>query len=133
MTRKENVVLDRIHIAVEAAQEKQAGRLELLDLRGVSGITDYFLICDGKSQRQVQAIVEQIDQRLRAVKARPNHIEGDRNAEWVLMDYLDFVIHVFTRDRRDFYGLEKLWSDAPRLDLVPSGNTDGTASRRSGP
>ena len=125
MRRKENVVLDRIHAAVEAAQEKQAGRLELLDLRGFSGITDYFLICDGNSQRQVQAIVEQIDQRLRTVKARPDHIEGNRDAEWVLMDYLDFVIHVFTRERREFYGLEKLWSDAPRLDLAPARSTAG--------
>jgi ribosome-associated protein len=112
------VILERLSTAAEAALEKQAGDLEVLDLRRLSGVTDFFLICDGSSQRQVQAIVEEIDLRLRQRKVRPDHLEGSDGSDWVLMDYLDFVVHVFTRDRREFYGLEKLWSDAPRLDLA---------------
>jgi ribosome-associated protein len=75
----------------------------------------------------VEAIVEAIDARLRARRVRPDHVEGEDDARWVLMDYLDFVIHVFTADRRDFYGLEQLWADAPRLAVAPA----GAASRRS--
>lgn len=118
MTAPDAAILERLSVAVEAALEKQAGDLEVLDLRRLSGVTDFFLICDGSSQRQVQAIVEEIDLRLRRRKVRPDHLEGSDGSDWVLMDYLDFVVHVFTRDRREFYGLEKLWSDAPRLDLA---------------
>ena len=128
LTATEAVILDHIRIAADAAADKQAGSVQVLDLRRLSGVTDYFLICDGSSQRQVQAIVEEIDRRLRESHVRPDHLEGGQDTEWVLMDYLDFVIHVFTRDRREFYGLEKLWSDAPRLELSEI-TTEGAARR----
>jgi ribosome-associated protein len=109
---------DRLREAVAAALDKKAEGIEVLDLRGLSGITDYFIICHGASARQVQAIVDEIDRRLRAARVHPGHIEGAHEAGWVLMDYLDFVVHVFNRDRRSFYALEKLWADAPRVDLA---------------
>lgn len=112
-------------IAAEAARDKKAEGIELLDLRGMNTVTGYFLICHGNSQRQVKAIVDEIDRRLREHKRRPSHSEGVQAAEWVLIDYIDFVVHVFTRDRRTFYGLEKLWAEAPRLKLPP---TEATAS-----
>lgn len=130
MTRKDDAVLRRLRIAADAALEKQAEGVEALDLRRMSGITDYFLICHGSSRRQVDAIVEEIDRRLRAQKVRPDHVEGTAEAEWVLLDYLDFVVHVFTADRRDYYGLEKLWSDAPRLELAAAGTARSRRSRR---
>jgi len=127
---KAEKVLDRIQLVVDAAQEKKADGLEVLDLRDLSGITDFFVICEGGSKRQVKAIVDEIDARLRKERVRPGHLEGDRDAEWILMDYIDFVVHVFTRDKRSFYGLEKLWADAPRLDIAPAGSTAGTKRSR---
>jgi len=91
----------------------------VLDLRGRSDVTDYFLICHGNSERQVRAIVETIEERLdRELGRRPSHVEGGRGAsDWILMDYIDFVVHVFLEDRRQFYRLERLWGDAPSVDL----------------
>jgi len=90
----------------------------LLDLRGLSDFTDYFLICHGQSERQVLAIVDHIEERLaREAGRRPQHVEGRRGGDWVLMDYVDFVVHVFREERRDFYRLERLWGDAPTIDL----------------
>lgn len=90
----------------------------VLDLRGLSDVTDFFLICHGTSDRQVLAIVDSIEERLRRkCDLRPSHVEGRRSADWILMDYFDFVIHVFREDRRDFYRLERLWGDARSIDL----------------
>ena len=111
-------VPERLRTAVAAALEKKAEGMEVLDLRGLSGITDYFVICHGSTARQVQAIVDEIDRRLGEGRIHPNHVEGRGEAGWILMDYLDFVVHVFTDDRRSFYALERLWADAPRLDLL---------------
>ena len=108
----------RLREAVAAALEKKAEGMEVLDLRGLSGITDYFVICHGATSRQVQAIVDEVDRRLGQGRIYPDHVEGSRDAGWVLMDYLDFVVHVFTNDRRSFYALERLWADAPRLDFL---------------
>ena len=105
-------VLER---AVEAALDKKARQLVVLDLRGLSDVTDYFLICHGTSTRQVQSISNSIEEVLREIKRRPKHIEGYTRGEWVLMDYIDLVVHVFVEEKRLYYALEKLWSDAPRL------------------
>ncbi len=96
-----------------AAEEKLAGKVTVLDLRGLASFTDYFLICHGRSKRQVQAIADQVMDSLRDEKQRPLSVEGYRLAEWILIDYGDFVVHVFSESRREFYGLERLWSDAP--------------------
>ena len=105
-------VLER---AVAAALDKKARDLVVLDLRGLSDVTDYFLICHGTSTRQVQSISNSIEEALREMKRRPKHIEGYTRGEWVLMDYIDLVVHVFVEEKRLYYALEKLWSDAPRL------------------
>ena len=101
-----------------------------MDLRGLSDVTDYFLICHGSSDRQVLAIVDSIEEQLRhEFKRRPSHVEGRRSGDWVLMDFIDFVIHVFHEDRRQFYRLESLWGDAPSIDvsgLSPTAVDDGS-------
>ena len=126
-----NVVLFR---SVEAALDKQAGDPVVLDLRGLSDVTDYFLICHGSSDRQVLAIVDSIEKRLRSeLECRPSHVEGRRSGDWVLMDFIDFVVHVFREDRRQFYRLERLWGDAPSVDVSELSPTpvDRGSSRQS--
>ena len=104
-------------LAVEAALDKKAEELVVLDLRNISDVTDYFVICHGTSDRQVQTISESIEERLiREQRAKPASVEGRRVAEWILMDYIDFVVHVFVAGKREFYRLERLWGDAPSLD-----------------
>jgi ribosome-associated protein len=103
----------------------------VLDLRGKSDVTDHFVICHGTSERQVAAIADGIQERLqRSLHRRPSHVEGQRSAEWVLLDYVDFVVHVFVKEKREFYRLERLWGDAESIDLRPW--TRGAAERRSG-
>jgi len=90
----------------------------VLDLRGLCHFTDYFVICHGGSSRQVLAIADAIEERLFADgRRKPKHVEGRRVADWVLMDFIDVVVHVFVDEKREFYGLERLWGDAPRVAL----------------
>jgi len=104
--------------AVAAAQEKKAQEIVLLDLQEVAGFTDYFLICHGSSNRQVQAISDEVDRQLSRAGLQPAHVEGYNHAEWVLMDYVDFVVHVFSEKARSFYDLERLWRTARRLPVA---------------
>ena len=104
-------------IAARAAMEKKAEGLSLLDLRGLSDVTDYFLVCHGRSSRQVQSIAENIEHALREQRRRPGHVEGQARAEWILMDYFDFVVHIFTRETRGFYALERLWGRAEEISV----------------
>ena len=103
--------------AVEAARSKKATGLVVLDLRKTGGFTDYFLICTGANPRQVHAIADAVEMALKARKVKPTHFEGYERAEWVLLDYFDFVVHVFSPGARSFYGLERLWGNAARIDL----------------
>jgi ribosome-associated protein len=103
----------RAREVVAAAEDRKALDLRILQLSGVSTFTDYFLICSGRNPRQVQAIADAVEEKLRAARVRPLHIEGYTNAQWVLLDYGDVVVHIFDEERRGFYGLERLWSDAP--------------------
>ncbi|HEX2253358.1 MAG TPA: ribosome silencing factor [Thermoanaerobaculia bacterium] len=105
----------RVREAVTAADDRKAVELKVLDLAKVTDFTDYFLICSGTSDRQVQAIADAVDERLRAEKVRPLHREGMSTGHWVLLDYGDFIVHVFDEETRRFYGLERLWSDAPEV------------------
>jgi len=92
----------------------------VLDLRGLSDFTDHFVICHGSSNRQVLAIAEAIEERLsEELDLEPDHVEGRRQGEWVLLDYIDFVVHVFVKEKRSFYALERLWGDAPRVEQPP--------------
>lgn len=103
---------DRVRGAVGAALDRKAQDLKVLNLGQVSDFTDYFLICSGTSERQVQAISEAIQESLAAEGVRPLHVEGQRAGNWVLLDYGDLVAHVFQAEPREFYGLERLWADA---------------------
>jgi ribosome-associated protein len=109
---------DELKIAARAAFDKKAQHVTVLDLRKGQAFTDWFLICTGQTMRQVKAIAEAIEDSLRKASARPSHVEGSSGAEWVLMDYFDFVVHVFTPDTREFYALERLWGSAERLELT---------------
>jgi ribosome-associated protein len=100
------------------AADKKAIDIVGLDLRGVAGYTDFFLICSGGSDRQTKAIHDGIHEGMKKQHdTLPRRVEGVSEARWILMDYLDCVVHVFTPDTRDYYRLEQLWGDVPRLDL----------------
>lgn len=103
--------------AVQGAFDKKAEKLELLDLRGGLAFTDFFIICTGNNIRQVQAIADGIQESLRKDGVRPALIEGYQRAEWILLDYFDFIVHIFTPATRDFYALERLWGDAKRIEV----------------
>jgi len=103
----------RCREVVAAAEERKAYDLRVLQLGEVTSFTDYFLICSGTSGRQVQAIADAVQQAMKAESVRPLQVEGYKNGRWVLMDYGDFVVHIFDEETRTFYGLERLWSDAP--------------------
>ena len=103
--------------AVHAARDKKALDLRVLDLRPVDGFTDFFVICSGKNVRQVQAIADAVEDALRQEQVKPAHVEGFERAVWVLLDYFDFVVHVFSSERREFYALERLWGSAARVPL----------------
>ena len=116
--RKASVrVPDQVTAAVQAAFDKKAEKLELLDLRDGLAFTDFFIICTGNNVRQVQAIADGIQEALRENGVRPALIEGYNRAEWILLDYFDFIVHIFTPATRDFYALERLWGDAKRIEV----------------
>lgn len=103
--------------AIAAAQDKKATAVTVLDLRKTGAFTDYFLICSGANPRQVHAIADGVEEALKAKKVRPTHVEGYQRAEWILLDYFDFVVHVFSTNARQFYGLERLWGEATRTEI----------------
>ena len=103
--------------AVRAALDKKGQDVVVLDLRDTPAFTDFFVLCSGLNPRQVKAIADAVEETLRASKVRPAHVEGYDRAEWVLMDFFHFIVHVFTPQTRTFYGLERLWGDAERLNM----------------
>jgi ribosome-associated protein len=107
--------------AVRAALDKKASDVVILDLRGTPAFTDFFVLCSGQSTRQVKAIVDAVEETLRAAKVRPAHVEGYDRAEWILMDYFTFIVHVFTPQTRAFYSLERLWGNAERTEVTEEG------------
>ena len=100
--------------AARAAAAKQAEHIAILDVHGLIVITDYFVICSGVTERQVRTIVEEIEKALRDLGRKPVRREGETEKRWVLLDYVDLVVHVFTEQEREYYDLERLWGDAPR-------------------
>jgi ribosome-associated protein len=108
---------EQVKIVAAAAEDKKASDVTVLKLIGVTTFTDYFVICSANSSRQVQSIADEIEDSLRSKKVRPLHVEGRTNAEWVLMDYGTFIVHVFNEKSRQFYDLERLWRDAEKVDL----------------
>jgi len=117
--RKATRLPAQISDAIAAAEDKQAHDLVVLDLRSAAGFTDYFVICSGTNPRQIRAIADAVMEALAQSGAKPAHIEGYDRSEWVLIDYFDFIVHVFARETRLFYGLERLWGNAERIELDP--------------
>jgi ribosome-associated protein len=111
-------VPDAVRTALRAAFDKKAQRVTLMDLRAAHAFTDMFVVCSGATNRQVKAIVDGIEDALRKQQVRTSHVEGLERAEWVLLDYFDFVVHVFTPATREFYDLERLWGSAEILEVL---------------
>ena len=102
--------------AARAAASKKAERIVILDVSRQLVITDHFLICNGNTERQVRSIADEVEKQLSASHSvKPARREGERESRWVVLDYIDFVVHVFHREDRDYYELERLWSDAPTV------------------
>lgn len=107
-----------LQLAVKSAADKKALNMTALDLREIASFTEFFVIANGTNQRQVQAIADEINEQLRKqMNRKPVRVEGYSSAEWVLLDYGDFIFHIFDKDARDFYDLERLWRDARKVDL----------------
>lgn len=121
---------ERICTALRSASDKKALDLVVLDLRAIASFTDYFLITSGTNPRQVQAIADEIVEQLKKQGTRAARVEGYATAEWVLVDYGDFVVHVFEEKSRRFYDLERLWRDAARVELPPEFASAGDSSLR---
>jgi ribosome-associated protein len=109
--------LDLVRRAAHAALSKKAHDLIALDLRDLEGVSDYFFICSAGSDVQVKAVAEAVEEKLREVGARPWHIEGLEGRRWVLLDYVEMVVHVFHQKTREYYMLDRLWGDARSVDL----------------
>jgi ribosome-associated protein len=113
---KKNELKKQISAAIQACLDKKAEELSILEMeKGAGAFTDYFVLCSGTNPRQIQAISDEVELRLEHAGLRPTHIEGYNQAEWILIDYVDFVVHVFSEKARKFYDLERLWKTAKRL------------------
>jgi ribosome-associated protein len=111
---------------VSIMMDKKAEQVVVLKLKGISEVTDFLVICHGNSTRQNSAISDEIQRNLKKrYKARPFGVEGEREADWILLDYIDFVVHIFSEDVRRRYALEKLWMDARRYDFYPAQESKG--------
>ena len=108
----------QVDLAVAAAESKQAVNLVVLDLRKTAGFTDFFVIASGTNSRQVRAIADAVMESLAKKGAKPAYVEGYDRSEWILLDYFDFIVHVFGQERRVFYDLERLWGNADRIELT---------------
>ena len=104
---------------LDLAIDKKAGRIVIFDVRGLSSLTDFFIVCHGNSEAQVKAIVDNIR---KGTENKPRHLEGYENQNWILLDYFDIVVHVFKKDERDYYELERLWADAPMKEINDEGS-----------
>jgi ribosome-associated protein len=103
--------------AIAAAEDKKAADIVLLDLRKAAGFADYFLICSGGNARQIRAIADSIVEAVASDGAKPAHVEGYERSDWILLDYFEFVVHIFGQETRLFYSLERLWGNAERVEL----------------
>jgi ribosome-associated protein len=107
----------QVAAAIQACLDKKAEELSILEMeKGSGAFTDYFVLCSGTNPRQVQAIADEVELRLKSAGLRPTQVEGYKQAEWILVDYVDFVVHVFSEKARKFYDLERLWKAARRLE-----------------
>src|SRR3989442_7714063 len=114
--RKTERLPQQIAWAIAAAEDKKANGLVVLDLRKASGFTDYFVICSGQNARQIRAIADAVTETLASHAAKPAHVEGYERSEWVLLDYFDFIVHIFAPETRLFYGLYPPCANAERIE-----------------
>ena len=115
---KKSELRKQVADAIQACLDKKAEELSILEMEKRSGaFTDYFVLCSGTNPRQVQAIADEVELRLKASGVRPTQVEGYKQGEWILVDYVDFVVHVFSEKARKFYDLERLWKSAKRMEL----------------
>src|SRR5690348_12131005 len=131
---KKNDLKTQVTGAIAACVEKKAEDISVLQMEKDSGaFTDYFVVCSGTNPRQIQAISDEVEQRLKKAGLYPAHVEGYRQAEWVLLDYVDFVVHIFSESARKYYDLERLWKSAKKMEInelsAPSRRTT-TAKRK---
>ena len=113
---------DEVKLAITCASEKKAFHIVAIDLREIASFTEFFVIVSGANQRQVQAISDEIGEQLKKqLNSRVIRIEGYSSGEWVLLDYGDFIVHIFEQKAREFYDLERLWRDAKRVELPKEG------------
>jgi ribosome-associated protein len=120
--------------AVDAALDKKARDVVVMDVRGISGVADLFVICTGDSDIQIKAIAESVREEIRSrYGEKPWHVEGMDHLKWVLLDYVDVVVHVFAEDRRSFYDLERLWGDAPIATVPTDGSSEDVPFLRDHP
>lgn len=124
----ETVLDERICAALNAAGEKKAINPVVLDLRDIASFTDYFVIVSGQNERQVQAISDEVYEQLKKTGETAARVEGHKTAEWILLDYGDFVVHVFEQKARNFYDLERLWREAKRVALPAEFRDDANGS-----
>lgn len=128
---KKNELRKQVAAAIQACLDKKAEELSILEMeKGSGAFTDYFVLCSGTNPRQVQAIADEVELRLKGAGLHPTHVEGYKQAEWVLIDYVDFVVHVFSEKARKFYDLERLWKTAKRLE--PSDLKSAPRKRKAG-
>jgi ribosome-associated protein len=121
VTARKDSIPPQVRAAIAAAQEKRAADVVLLDLEGLGAFTDFFIICTGFSARQVEAICDETERRLKQIGARLLHREGKPGGDWMLLDFGSMIVHVFTEHARRFYDLERLWRSAARLEFAEGG------------
>jgi ribosome-associated protein len=119
--RKTPKLPSQIDHAIAAAEDKKAVDVVVLDLRKAAGFTDFFVIASGTNTRQVRAIADGVMEKLADEGVKPAHVEGYDRSEWILLDYFDFIVHVFAPETRVFYGLERLWGNAERIEVAATG------------
>lgn len=117
MSPEDQEVFEQVKLAVRCAEDKKALDILVLRLSAITEFTDYFIICSGSSTRQTQAISDEITEQLKKFKIRPLQTEGYNTAQWILIDYGIFVVHIFTEEARRFYDLERLWRDAEQVEV----------------
>lgn len=134
---KKNELKQQVAAAIQACLDKKAEELSILEMeKGSGAFTDYFVLCSGTNPRQVQAIADEVELRLKAAGVRPTQVEGYKQGEWILVDYVDFVVHIFSEKARKFYDLERLWKTAKRLEpseLTPKAKARAASRAKGAP
>jgi ribosome-associated protein len=130
LKRKKDDTRKKVLLCVNAALEKKAKDIIILNMQKVTSFADYSIICSGNSDRQVQSIAQSIEESMKKSGFLPLGIEGEKTARWILMDYADIIVHVFYEPVRDFYDIERLWSDAPKMEI--DDDTDKVTRLRKG-